>query len=76
MLAWGLHFKWRPATLGRWRFTQSGCLPCGKRARGRFVKVDHWPSLSVSRTDDGGEAAHSFSLHVPYGHNTVPILTW
>ena len=27
------------------------------------MKVDHWPSLSVSRTDDWGEAAYP----VPFG---------
>ena len=37
-----------------WRFTKSGNLPCGRRVRGQFVKVNHWPSLAISRTPEWG----------------------
>ena len=40
--------------LCRWRFTKSGNLPCGRRVRGQFLKVNHWPSLAISRTPDWG----------------------
>lgn len=41
---------------GRWQFTKSGRLPgpSGKRVKGQFVKVNHWPSLSISRKSDWG----------------------
>ncbi|KAK9863100.1 hypothetical protein WJX84_010564 [Apatococcus fuscideae] len=43
------HPFWNAAWESRWRFTKSSL---GKR--GFFVKVNHWPALSISRTPDWG----------------------
>ncbi|KAK9831053.1 hypothetical protein WJX74_001294 [Apatococcus lobatus] len=43
------HPLWSPHWESRWRFTKTSM---GKR--GHFIKVNHWPALSISRTEDWG----------------------
>lgn len=58
--------------LSRWRFTKSRE---GKRG-GPYVKVNHWPSLVVSRQDGFGWRMEVFAppLWFPYDHTGFELM--